>query len=121
MKLLADENIDGPVVEHLRKAGHDVLYIAEAMSGTSDESVVGCANLQGRLLITADKDFGDILIRQRKISHGLLLLRLAGCSNSQKAAMVTGVIERHEGELSVSMGVITPKALRLRPLRKAQP
>lgn len=119
MKLLADENIDGPVVELLRKAGHDVLYIAEAMPGSPDESVVECANLQGRLLITADKDFGDILIRQRKISHGLLLLRLAGCPNSQKAAMVTGVIERHEAELPVSIGVITPKAFRLRPFRKS--
>jgi predicted nuclease of predicted toxin-antitoxin system len=86
------------------------------MPGSSDESVVECANFQGRLLITADKDFGDILIRQRKISHGLLLLRLAGCPNSQKAAMVTGVIKRHELELPVSIGVITPKAFRLRPL-----
>jgi predicted nuclease of predicted toxin-antitoxin system len=120
MKLLADENIEGVVVEHLRRAGHDVIYVAETMPGSSDDVVIACANREGRLLITADKDFGDALVRQQKIGHGLLLLRLAGCLNSEKANIVAAVIEKYQVELTSCIGVLTPKAFRLRPLRNAK-
>lgn len=54
MKLLADESVDGPVVERLRKERHEVIYVAELSPSIGDEEVLEQANTQAALLVTAD-------------------------------------------------------------------
>ena len=61
MKLLADESIDRQIVEHLRLDGHHVSYIAEMEPGIPDDAVLNLANDEEALLITADKDFGELV------------------------------------------------------------
>lgn len=58
MNFVADEGVDGLIVEKLREDGHDVLYIAEQKSGALDEIVLAVANQGDRILMTRDKDFG---------------------------------------------------------------
>lgn len=58
MKLVADENVDGPVVARLREDGHEVDYVAEMAPGIGDDEVLDYANGRQALLITTDKDFG---------------------------------------------------------------
>jgi len=60
MKLLADENVPGPVVELLRREGHDVAWIRDDASGLPDERVLEWARKEASLLITFDKDFGEL-------------------------------------------------------------
>lgn len=67
MTFLADENIDTQVVRTLRESGYDIEYIAEFQPGIHDGSVMDKANRDGRILITADKDFGELVFRQKKI------------------------------------------------------
>ena len=88
MNLLADEGIDRAVVERLRQAGHTVAWIAELSPSISDDAVLQQANDLNALLITADKDFGELIHRQRRIHAGVLLLRLAGVPNTAKADAV---------------------------------
>lgn len=57
MRLLANENVEQPVVDALRAAGHDVTCVGEAAPGARDEQVLHLANVEGRLLLTNDKDF----------------------------------------------------------------
>ena len=71
MNILADEGVDFPVVQRLRSDGHEVLYVAEMDPGVSDEKVLAAANDKGALLLTADKDFGELVYRLRRISWGL--------------------------------------------------
>lgn len=78
MNLLADESVDQPVVDRLRAEGHAVLSIAEMEPSISDEAVLTLANQRGAGLLTADKDFGELVFRQGRVSAGVLLLRLAG-------------------------------------------
>lgn len=92
MNLLADEDVDGPVVERLRQDGHVVLYIAEMEPGIADEEILRKANAKMSLLITADKDFGEMVFRQNLLSTGgVVLIRLAGLSPEGKAAVVSRV------------------------------
>ena len=63
MNLLADEGVDRQIVALLRQAGHDVLYIAELEPGIADQTVFDKANRLNALLITADKDFGELVFR----------------------------------------------------------
>lgn len=52
MNLLADESVDGPIVEALRQSGHSVTYVAEFTPGIADEEVLREANGRSALLIT---------------------------------------------------------------------
>jgi predicted nuclease of predicted toxin-antitoxin system len=60
VRLLADENVDARVVDFLRAAGHDVAEIRTAHRGGDDRAVLEFANRTRRILLTRDKDFGDL-------------------------------------------------------------
>ena len=77
MLWLADECIDAGLVDRLRAAGHEVLYVAEIASGWTDTAVVQRAQTEKRLLLTEDKDFGELVFRAGMSIPGVVLLRLA--------------------------------------------
>ena len=77
MKFLADENIDKPIVARLRADGHIVFYVAEIGPGLPDNKVIELSNKEEALLLTADKDFGELVFRQGLIMQGVILIRLA--------------------------------------------
>jgi predicted nuclease of predicted toxin-antitoxin system len=115
MNFLADEGVDFPVVQMLRSDGHEVLYVAEMDPGISDDKVLAAANDINALLLTADKDFGELVYRLRRISAGVLLMRLAGLSPSRKAELVSSVVREHGETLFHTFTVVTPGMVRVRP------
>ncbi len=114
MNLLADESVDRQTVERLRQEGHEVLYIAEMEPGVTDEVVLATANERGALLLTADKDFGELIFRQRLVSSGVVLVRLAGLPTETRASLVADAVRSHEGELLRAFSVISPGMVRIR-------
>ena len=120
MKLLADESVDGPIVERLRRAGHRVEYVAEMEPGISDDAVLDAANRKESLLLTADKDFGELVYRQRRLTLGVVLIRLAGLPQTEKAGVVVTVIDEHGAELPRAFTVIAPQSVRIRRSRAQQ-
>jgi predicted nuclease of predicted toxin-antitoxin system len=115
MNLVADESVDQPVVDRLREDGHHVLAVAEMQPSIPDEAVLTLANQQGALLLTADKDFGELVFRQRRVSAGVLLIRLAGVSPATKAMLVSAVVREHATDLAQAFTVVSPGMVRLRP------
>jgi predicted nuclease of predicted toxin-antitoxin system len=71
MKFVADENIDRQIVDRLRQDGHIVMSVAEMDTGISDDVVLDLANQEGSLLLTADKDFGELVFRQHRLMTGV--------------------------------------------------
>lgn len=65
MNFFADESVDRQIVERLRQDGHHVRYVAEMASGLSDDVVLAAANAEAALLLTTDKDFGEMVFRRR--------------------------------------------------------
>jgi predicted nuclease of predicted toxin-antitoxin system len=114
MNFLADESVDRPVVERLRQEGHPVLYIAELGPGMPDDAVLNLANQEAALLLTADKDFGEMVFRQRLHMHGVVLIRLAGLTPVRKAEIVALAVREHLEELPRSFAVIMPGIFRVR-------
>ncbi|MBI5963346.1 MAG: DUF5615 family PIN-like protein [Chloroflexi bacterium] len=114
MKILADESVDNEIVLRLRRDGHDVRYVAEMAPGIIDEEVLVLASDESTLLLTADKDFGELIFRQGFVKRGIVLYRLAGLSSQEKADIVSSAISEHGDELLVSFSVITEKAVRIR-------
>jgi len=78
--------IDLPIVESFRRDGHVTLYVAEMEPGIKDD--VKQANKEKAILLTADKDFGELVFRQGRISQGIILVRLKGLSPKLKGEIV---------------------------------
>lgn len=114
MRCVADENVDAPIVEAMRSSGHEVWYVAEQDRGITDDDVLHRASGQSALLITSDKDFGELVLRQGKASSGVLLLRLAGLPAAKKAELVVRALEDHGSELRGAFSVLAARALRIR-------
>lgn len=114
MNLLANEGVDRPIVERLRRDGHDVVYVAELSPSITDDEVFQQANDRSAVLITADKDFGELVFRQGRLHRGVVLLRLAGLSNATKAEIVAVVFRDRAPELLKAFTVISPGAVRIR-------
>ncbi len=114
MNFLADESIDRPIVERLRQEGYQVSYIAELGPGMPDDAVLNLANQETALLLTADKDFGEMVFRQRLHMHGVVLIPLAGLTPARKAELVAVAVREHLTELPRSFAVIMPGIVRIR-------
>lgn len=114
MNFLADEGVDRQIVDSLRRCGHDVLYVAEMEPGISDDAVLDLANREGAILVTADKDFGELVFRFGRFAPGVILLRLAGLSSARKGEIVTAAISQHVEELPCAFVVVTSTMVRIR-------
>ena len=101
MKLLLDENIGRSTAEALRRQGHDVSWVGEDFAGTPDVAIMAQAEREGRVLVTKDKDFGELAFKNGQTHGGVILLRLAD--------------ERPENTLRVIHGVLNHLALRKPP------
>ncbi len=114
MTLVADEGVDRPVVARLRQDGHDVVYVAELSPGVADEDVPQQANARTAVLLTADKDFGELVFRQGLVHSGVILLRLAGLANATKAEVVAEVCRERSADLIGAFSVVSPGQVRIR-------
>ena len=63
MRLLANENFPRIAVEALRARGHDVAWVRTDIPGASDQDVIHRAVAENRVLVTFDKDFGELAFR----------------------------------------------------------
>jgi len=115
MNLVADEGADRQIVEQLRQDGHNVVYVAELAPSIGDDAVLQQANDRHATLLTADKDFGELVFRLNRVAAGVILVRLEGLLPETKATIVAQAIRDHEAELVHSFSVITPGMIRIRP------
>lgn len=114
MNFLADESVDRQIVERLRLEGHSVWYVADTDPGVSNGDVFEMANQKSAVLLTADKDFGELVFYQRLINQGVVLIRLAGLSPTRKAGIVASAVTSHLPELPQGFTVVTHNAIRIR-------
>ncbi|MDR3605327.1 MAG: DUF5615 family PIN-like protein [Syntrophaceae bacterium] len=77
MKLLANENFPREAIEALRQDGHDVIWVRTEFPGVSDGEVLAYAEAENRIVVTFDKDFGELAFRSGlRISSGVILFRI---------------------------------------------
>ncbi|MDQ3651186.1 MAG: DUF5615 family PIN-like protein [Acidobacteriota bacterium] len=115
MNLLADESVDRPIVERLQQDGYEVLYVAEMEPSITDDVVLERANERMALLVTVDKDFGELVFREGQLAAGgVVLLRLAGLSAERKAEIVSDAFRERAAEFPDHFSVIAPGRIRVR-------
>ncbi len=117
MRFLADENIPRVVIERLRAEGHDTISVGETTPSMPDDEILNVAEADGRILITGDGDFGEMVVRQRLKLRGVLLLELDRLPNAVRADTVAQIVSAHGERLAGNLVVIEPSRVRIRPLR----
>ena len=116
MRFLADESCDFSVVRILREAGHDVLAVAEIAPRADDSAVINLATHEHRILLTEDRDFGQLVYARAQPLGGVVLLRFPARARSGAAQAVLDLINRHPDRLSGSFIVLSPGRMRIRRL-----
>jgi predicted nuclease of predicted toxin-antitoxin system len=116
MKFLADEYCDLALVDTLRAEGHDVYYVAESLRGGSDDAILTRAYSENRLLITEDKDFGELVYRLGQPARGIILLRFDTVDRAFKIPRLLTFLGQDPQRLSGSFVVIEIDKVRVRPL-----
>jgi predicted nuclease of predicted toxin-antitoxin system len=116
MRLLANENFPLDAVTSLRAEGHDVAWIREDARGSQDEQVLARAQQENRILITFDKDFGELAFRSKlPSSSGVVLFRISAPSSQYIAqAAVQALASR--SDWAGHFSVVEDERIRMTPL-----
>jgi predicted nuclease of predicted toxin-antitoxin system len=98
VKFLADVNVEKAIVDLIAGCGYDIKWIPDYDCQMRDEDLLELANHEKRTLITNDKDFGELVFLQKRLSTGIILLRLKGWQAQDKAGrfeiLLTGNIDK---------------------------
>ncbi|MEN0003632.1 MAG: DUF5615 family PIN-like protein [Bacteroidota bacterium] len=117
MDWLADESVDFRVIEALRNDGYNIRAIVEMDAGISDDQVLDLANAEQLILLTADKDFGELTYRLRKPHCGILLIRLSGIEIDKKIEMIISTISEYEKKIANNFAVLSLQSLRINTVK----
>jgi len=116
MRFLANENFPGAAVAALSASGHDVVWVRMAAPGIADPDVLAWAARENRILLTFDKDFGE-LARGSALPRtcGVVLLRIPMPRPGDAGQRLAGLITARD-DWAGCFSVIEPGRIRMRPL-----
>ncbi len=114
IRIVADESIDYSIVRKLRLNGFNTLAICEANHSLLDHEVLSMAVKHKAILITEDKDFGELVYRFKMKHCGILLIRLGDFSSDEKANFVLKAVSQYYKQLKNIFSVLDKKRIRIR-------
>lgn len=106
MHIIADENITDLLVAKLRSQGYHVTYIKESAKGSLDPTILAAATQVHELLVTNDKDFGELVYHRGHAYSGVLLVRLNKLTVEEEAEEVARLIQEQGENLLGAFTVI---------------
>jgi predicted nuclease of predicted toxin-antitoxin system len=112
MRFLADESCDFRVVRALRAAGHDVTVVSEVAQGAEDPAVIDIAVREGRVFVTEDRDFGQLVYAAGKPAPGVILLRYPSAARRNLPALVVDTVAKHGEKLRDRFVIVQPQRIR---------
>jgi len=120
MIIVADESVDFGIISLLRQKGISVTSIAEENFGIKDEEVLAIAVKSQSLLITEDKDFGELTYRLKLKHNGILLIRLQDLPRLERIEIAAQTIEKHFDEFNNNFSVLDKRGIRIKTANKKQ-
>ena len=113
MRFLVDECTGPAIALWLRRQDYDVISVYDVIRGADDGEVIKMAYDQNRILITNDKDFGELIFRVKKPHKGVILLRLEDERAVNKIAVLQRLLDNYERYLPGHFIVATETAVRI--------
>lgn len=118
LRFLSDECFNGAIVRAMSEAGYDVVRSQDLVPGADDETVLQRAYDDGRILLTEDHDFGDLVVRLQLPTHGVVIVSLRGkaLSADKQCERVLRCLAELGDQIRNSLVTIEPGRWRLRPI-----
>ncbi len=116
LKFIADVNVEKVIVDYLLEEGYDVKWIPDYNCEMLDEDLLEMAKVEGRILITNDKDFGELIFLQKRLSIGIILIRIKGQKVEVKLKLIKKLFQNYRNKLLNNFVIITDKELRFIPM-----
>lgn len=113
MLFLADESCDACMIRMLEANGHDVIAVAKIDQGATDTTVINLALGQSRILLTEDKDFGQLVYASSHGHNGIILLRYPFSLRHHIAKQLLELVQKRGDSLTRSFTVIEPGRIRI--------
>jgi len=99
MRFLVDECTGPKVAARLREQGHEVFSVFDDAKGISDDELLAKAFSQVSIVITNDKDFGEMIFRERREHHGVIFLRLNDERAENKISVLRHLLDSYKEKL----------------------
>lgn len=116
MQFLVDESAGSAVAAHLRGLGHDVLEVLHSMPQADDTAILAKAVQEARIVVTNDKDFGELVFRSGQAHAGIVLLRLHDETSPNRVRVIQAVLTQCGDMLPNQFVVASETQIRLRRL-----
>jgi predicted nuclease of predicted toxin-antitoxin system len=116
MNFLGDAHVSSAMVAMLSRHGHQCTTAVELPPGLSDIAVLELACQQGRIVLTHDKDFGELVFVHRLRPAGVLLLRIHAAAEADRVARLEAVLPDVEKHLPGSFVTVTRSRVRTRAI-----
>jgi len=113
MRFIVDECTGPAVARWLQSQHHDVFSVYEQARGLDDEDILQRAIVDNRILITNDKDFGEMIFREEKAHKGVVLLRLDSERAANKIRVLEQLLDRYAEQLAGNFIVATETTVRI--------
>ena len=116
MNIIVDESVDYYFVQQLRNNGFSVVSISERFASLSDEAIISLSLFPPSLIITEDKDFGELVFKNQVKIFGIVLMRYHKGELETVFQRLLALLQNHTRELMNSFSVINIKKTRIRKI-----
>ena len=114
---LADVCVPATVALRLRESGHDIRVLVGPERRLSDDDILALALDEDRIVLTADKDFGELTVRFGKPSIGIVLLLIGSLPASERGDRVAAALGSVAGSMRGHLVTVLPDRVKVRPLQ----
>lgn len=113
MRFLVDECTGSKVAKWLRDTNYEVFSVFDEARGMTDDEVLTKASSENWILITNDKDFGEMIFRERRTHHGIIFLRLDDERAANKIQVLEKLLENYSEKLPEQFVTVTETKVRI--------
>jgi predicted nuclease of predicted toxin-antitoxin system len=114
LKFLVDVGVGKAVEVWLRERGYDTKFVREIDPRTKDIEILRMADSEARMVITMDKDFGELVYNSKSTHSGVLILRLEAATGVEKVEIIKRILETYSGKIDGKFCVFQDGKLRVR-------
>jgi predicted nuclease of predicted toxin-antitoxin system len=113
MRFLVDECTGSKVASWLRSENHEVFSVFDEARGMTDDEILTKAADENWILITNDKDFGEMIFRERRAHHGIIFMRLDDERAANKIQVLERLLENYAEKLPEQFVTVTETKVRI--------
>ena len=117
LRFLVDVGVSKKVEEYLQEQGYDVKAVRAIDTRMSDQAIIRLAASEDRIVVTMDKDFGELVYHSALKHSGVLLLRLEDATGSEKLKVVSNILKNYSHQIKNHFCVYQNNKFRIRRIR----